>query len=71
MPHARNAVRTTAAKGLADHEPNELTTAVETGSMSRPATTSAGFGCASAAAKALRMTMAATLRSAIQIARGT
>src|ERR1044071_306498 len=71
MPHARNAARTTAANGFADHEPNELTTDVATGSTSRPATTEAGSGWASATAKALRMTSAPTLSSAIQIARGT
>ncbi len=71
MPQARNAKSTTAANGLADQVPKELTTAVETGSMSRPATMSAGFGCASSAATALSMTTAATLSSANQSARGT
>ena len=48
-----------------------MTTAVVTGSMSSPATTDAGSGCASVAATAFRITSAATLSSAIQIARGT
>ena len=60
-----------AANGLLDQSPKDATTAVETGSMSLPATTSAGFGCASVVAKALRITSAPTLSSAIQIARGT
>src|SRR6266511_3541753 len=70
IPQARNATRTTAAKGFADHEPNDVTTAVDTGSRSRPATTSAGFGCASVAATALRMTTAATLSSALRLLGG-
>src|SRR4051794_823580 len=67
MPHARNAISTTAANGFADEEPNELTTAVVTGSRSRPATTAAGSGCASVAATALRITIAPTLSIAAQI----
>ena len=47
MPQARNATSTIAANGFVDHEPNELTTAVVTGSTSSPATTAAGSGCAS------------------------
>ena len=31
MPQARKPTSTTAAKGLLDHEPNEVTTAVVTG----------------------------------------
>ena len=56
---------------MSDHDPNELTTAVDTGSTSRPATTAAGSGCASVTATALRITSAPTLSSAIQIACGT
>lgn len=51
--------------------PNDATTAVWTGSPSRRATTAARSGCASVVASALSMTSAATLSSAIQIARGT
>src|SRR3954454_3690014 len=64
MPHARNAVSTTAANGCVDHDPNDVTTAVVTGSRSFPATTAAGSGCASVAASALRITSAPTVRSA-------
>ena len=71
MPQARNAASTTAANGFADQDPNDVTTEVVTGSASRPATTPAGSGCASETANALRMTSAATLSSASQIARGT
>ena len=71
MPQDRNATSTIAANGFDDHEPNELTTAVVTGSTSSPATTDAGSGCASSAATALRITSAPTLSSAIQIALGT
>ena len=71
IPQARNASSTTSANGLLDQPPNEATTAVETGSMSWPATTAAGSGCASVVAKALRITSAPTLSSAIQTARGT
>ena len=48
-----------------------LATAVETGSMSFPAATAAGSGCASVVANAFRITSPPTLSSAIQIARGT
>src|SRR4051812_407171 len=71
IPQARNPVRTTAAKGLPDHDPNELTTAVATGSASRPSTTAAGSGCARVAETASRVTTAATLSIASQIALGT
>src|SRR4051794_35950484 len=71
MPQARNAQSTTAANGLDDHEPNELTTAVATGAASRPATIAAGSGLDSPTATAFRITSAPTLSSAIQIARGT
>ena len=71
MPQARNASSTIAANGLLDQSPNDVTTAVETGSMSLPAATAAGSGCASVTAKALRITSPPTLSSAIQIARGT
>src|SRR5690349_4945483 len=71
IPQARKATSTTAANGFIDQSPNEVTTAVVTGSTSLPATTSAGFGCASVVAKALRITSAPTLSSAIQTARGT
>ncbi len=71
MPQARNAIRTTAANGFDDHDPNEVTTAVVTGSRSSPATTDAGSGCARVAATAFRMTSVPTLSSAIQIALGT
>src|SRR3954447_19871957 len=71
MPQARNATSTTAAKGFDDHDPNELTTDVVTGSMSAPATTEAGSGWASVTAMAFTMTSTPTLRRAIQIARGT
>src|SRR4051812_21183202 len=71
MPQARNATSTTAANGFVDHEPNDVTTAVVTGSTSSPATTDAGSGWASVAATAFRITSAATLSSATQIARGT
>src|SRR5690349_19211080 len=70
MPQAMNATSTTNADGLLDQSPNDATTAVETGSMSLPATTSAGFGWASVVANALRITSAPTLSSAIQTARG-
>src|SRR4051795_7556733 len=65
------ATRTSAANGLSDHDPNDDTTAVVTGSTSLPATTAAGSGCASVAATAFSSTMAPTLSTAIQIARGT
>ena len=71
MPHERNATSTTAANGLADHEPKEVVTAVVTGSRSAPATIAAGSGCASVTATAFSITSAPTLRRAIQIARGT
>ncbi len=71
IPQARKAAKTTAANGFVDHAPNAATTAVWTGSASRPATTAAGSGCASVVATALRTTSTATLSSAIQIARGT
>ena len=71
IPQARKAISTTAANGLSDHDPNELTTDVVTGSRSSPATIAAGSGCASVAATALRITSAPTLSSATQIARGT
>src|SRR4051794_9824873 len=53
MPHARNAVSTTAANGFVDHDPNDETTAVVTGSRSSPATTAAGGGGASGAGGAV------------------
>ena len=62
---------TIAANGLLDQSPNDVTTAVETGSTSWPAATAAGLGCASVVATALRITSPPTLSSAIQIARGT
>ena len=65
------ATSTTSANGLLDQPPNDATTAVETGSMSLPATTAAGSGCASVVANALRITSAPTVSSAIQTARGT
>ena len=71
MPQATKASSTIAANGLLDQSPNDVTTAVETGSMSWPAATAAGSGCASVTAKALRITSPPTLSSAIQIARGT
>src|SRR5215207_1677495 len=71
MPHATKAASTTAAKGLLDHDPKELTTAVVTGSTSLPATTAAGSGCASVTAKAFRITSTPTLSRAIQMALGT
>src|SRR5690349_12267371 len=71
MPQAMKATSTMKANGLAAQEPNDDTTAVETGSMSFPATTAAGSGCASVVAKALRITSAPTDSSAIQTARGT
>src|SRR5262245_46849206 len=70
MPQAMKATSTTNANGLLDQSPKEATTAVLTGSMSLPATTSAGFGCASVVANALRITSAPTESSAIQTARG-
>src|SRR4051794_31904544 len=66
-----NAVRTTAANGFSDQDPNDVMTAVDTGSTSRPETTAAGSSCASPTANAFRITSAPTLSSAIQIARGT
>src|SRR4051794_9464553 len=69
MPQETKATSTIAANGLEDHDPNDATTAVVTGSTSSPATTEAGSGCASVAATALRITSAATLSRAIQIAR--
>ena len=36
IPQARNATSTTAANGFADHDPNDETTAVVTGSTSLP-----------------------------------
>ena len=44
IPQATNAKSTIAANGFVDHEPNDVTTAVVTGSASRPATTSGGSG---------------------------
>ena len=71
IPQARKATRTTAANGLLDQSPNEPTTAVLTGSTSRPATTSSGAGCASVTASPFRSTSAPTLSSATQTAVGT
>jgi hypothetical protein len=44
IPHARNAASTTAANGFADHDPNDASTEVATGSESSPATTPRGRG---------------------------
>ena len=71
IPHATKAASTTAANGLVDHDPKEVTTAVVTGSMSSPATTAAGSGWASVTARAFSITSAPTLSRAIQIAFGT
>jgi hypothetical protein len=71
MPQARNAASTTAAKGFADHDPNDASTEVATGSGSSPATTPARSGCASVTANAFTITRTPTLRSASQIANGT
>jgi hypothetical protein len=71
IPQARKATRTIAVNGFDDHDPNEPTTAVVTGSRSWPATTAAGSGCASVVANAFTITSAPTLSSAIQTARGT
>ena len=72
QPQARNAASTTAANGFADQEPNEQTTAVETGSRSR-----AGDDVCRVRVRERRRDgvehdrRAATLSNAIQIARGT
>ena len=71
IPQARKATSTTAVNGLEDQDPNDVTTAVVTGSRSWPATIEAGSGCASMTATALRNTSVPTLRRAIQMARGT
>jgi hypothetical protein len=71
MAQARKPTRTTATKGLSDQEPNAVVTAVVTGSMSLPATTCSGCGCARPTAIALRITTVPTLSSDHHMARGT
>ena len=66
-----NATSVTAAKGLVDQDRSEVTTAVVTGSASLARDDVAGSGCASVIATALRITIAPTLSSASQTARGT